>query len=127
MIKRRSPAFLGFLTVGILIIVGASLWSILVRGSTPAPVANAVAVAPIFSEEVVFSKLPPGPTVRSDPALTLLEEYLASGERSIKQFLADHGAMVLFDQDGDDGLFWNINTPQDLAAAEARMKNTSTV
>lgn len=60
-------------------------------------------------------------------ALTLLEEYLASGERSIKQFLADHGAMVLFDQDGDDGLFRNINTPQDLAAAEARLKNTSTV
>ncbi len=74
MIKRRSPAFLGFLTVGILIIVGASLWSILVRGSTPAPAANAVAVAPILSEEVVFSKLPPGPTVRSDPALTLLED-----------------------------------------------------
>lgn len=60
-------------------------------------------------------------------ALTLLEEYLASGERSIKQFLADHGAMVLFDRAGDQGLFQNINTPQDLAAAEARLKTTSTV
>jgi len=50
--------------------------------------------------------------------VTLLEEYLASGERSIKKFLAEHGAPVLFDQPGDAGLFHNINTPQDLAEAE---------
>lgn len=59
-------------------------------------------------------------------AVTLLEEYLASGERSIKQFLADHGAMVPFDRDDDEGLFRNINTRQDLAAAEARLRNPST-
>lgn len=60
-------------------------------------------------------------------ALTLLEEYLASGERSIKQFLADHGAKVLFDRTGDEGLFHNINTPQDLIAAEAGLKKPSMV
>ena len=74
MIKRRSPAFLGFLAVGILIIVGASLLSIIVRGVTASPAANAVVVAPIFSEEVGFSSRPAGTTVRSNPALTLLED-----------------------------------------------------
>jgi len=74
MIKRRSPAFLGFLAVGILIIVGASLLSIIVRGMTASPAANALAVAPIFSEEVGLSSLPAGTTVRSNPALTLLED-----------------------------------------------------
>lgn len=51
-------------------------------------------------------------------ALTLLEEYLASGERSIKKFLAEHGAAVIFDRPGDAGLFHNLNTPEDLARAE---------
>jgi len=51
-------------------------------------------------------------------ALTLLEEYLASGERSIKKFLAEHGAAVLFDRPGDADLFHNLNTPEDLARAE---------
>lgn len=60
-------------------------------------------------------------------ALTLLEEYLAGGERSIRKFLAEHGAMVLFDRPGDAGLFHNINTPQDLAAAEAGLQRASTV
>jgi len=58
-------------------------------------------------------------------SLTLLEEYLATGERSIKRFLADHGAPVLFDQTGDAGLFHNINTPQDLAEAEAELERAS--
>jgi molybdopterin-guanine dinucleotide biosynthesis protein A len=51
-------------------------------------------------------------------ALTLLEEYLACGERSIKNFLAEHGAAVLFDRPGDERLFHNLNTPEDLARAE---------
>lgn len=54
-------------------------------------------------------------------SLTLLEEYLATGERSIKKFLADHGAMVLFDRVGDAGLFYNINTREDLARAESAL------
>jgi molybdopterin-guanine dinucleotide biosynthesis protein A len=54
-------------------------------------------------------------------ALTLVEEYLASGERSIKRFLAEHGARVLFDRPGHAGLFHNINTPEDLARAEIEL------
>jgi len=52
--------------------------------------------------------------------VTLLEEYLASGERSIKKFLANHGAPVHFDRPGDAGLFHNINSPTDLQAAELK-------
>jgi len=52
--------------------------------------------------------------------VTLLEEYLASGERSIKKFLANHGAPVRFDRPDDAGLFHNINSPADLHAAELK-------
>ena len=48
----------------------------------------------------------------------LVEAYLASGERSLKGFLAEHGHAVLFDRPDDAGLFDNLNTPEDLARLE---------
>ncbi len=47
----------------------------------------------------------------------LVEAYLATGERSLKGFLAGHGEPVLFNRPGDAGLFHNLNTPEDLARA----------
>jgi molybdopterin-guanine dinucleotide biosynthesis protein A len=48
----------------------------------------------------------------------LVEAYLASGERSLKGFLAEHGHAVLFDRQEDTGLFDNLNTPEDLMRLE---------
>ena len=48
----------------------------------------------------------------------LVETYLATGERSLKGFLAEHGRAVLFNRPGDAGLFDNLNTPEDLARVE---------
>lgn len=47
-----------------------------------------------------------------------VQEYLESGRRNLKEFLAEQGQAVLFDQQRDHGLFFNINTPEDLARAE---------
>ena len=47
-----------------------------------------------------------------------VEEYLQRGGRSLKEFLAEHGQAVRFDQPQDRGLFCNINTPEDLARVE---------
>ena len=47
-----------------------------------------------------------------------VEEYLQRGGRSLKEFLADQGQAVRFDQPQDRGLFCNINTPEDLARVE---------
>jgi len=47
-----------------------------------------------------------------------VEDYLQRGGRSLKDFLAVHGKPVRFDQPRDRGLFYNINTPEDLARAE---------
>lgn len=47
-----------------------------------------------------------------------VEEYLQSGGRRLKEFLAEHGQAVLFDQPQDRELFCNINTPEDLARVE---------
>ena len=47
-----------------------------------------------------------------------VEEYLKRGGRSLKEFLAEHGQAVRFDQLQDRGLFCNINTPEDLARVE---------
>ena len=47
-----------------------------------------------------------------------VQEYLESGKRNLKEFLAEHGQAVRFDQPRDRGLFCNINTPEDLARAE---------
>lgn len=48
-----------------------------------------------------------------------VQEYLERGGRSLKEFLAEHGQAVRFDQPRDRGLFYNINTPEDLARAES--------
>ena len=47
-----------------------------------------------------------------------VQEYLQSGKRSLKEFMAERGQAVHFDQPRDRGLFCNINTPEDLARAE---------
>lgn len=47
-----------------------------------------------------------------------VQKYLEGGRRSLKEFLADHGAAVYFDRPQDRSLFYNINTPEDLARAE---------
>ena len=47
-----------------------------------------------------------------------VEDYLQRGGRSRKEFLAEHGDAVRFDQPQDRGLFCNLNTPEDLARAE---------
>jgi len=47
-----------------------------------------------------------------------VEDYLQRGGRSLKDFLAVHGQSVRFDRPRDRGLFYNINTPEDLARAE---------
>lgn len=47
-----------------------------------------------------------------------VQEYLESGKRNLKEFLAEHGQAVRFDQPRDRGLFCNINTPEELARAE---------
>lgn len=47
-----------------------------------------------------------------------VQKYLESGKRNLKEFLAEHGQAVRFDQPRDRGLFCNINTPEDLARAE---------
>ena len=47
-----------------------------------------------------------------------VEDYLQRGGRSLKDFLAEHGQPVRFDQPRDRGLFCNLNTPEDLARAE---------
>jgi molybdenum cofactor guanylyltransferase len=48
----------------------------------------------------------------------IVEDFLLHGGRSLKEFLATHGQAVRFDQPTDRGLFYNINTPEDLARAE---------
>ena len=50
-----------------------------------------------------------------------VEAYLSAGGRSLKGFLAEHGAAVRFDRPQDRGLFLNINTPEDLARAEREL------
>lgn len=47
-----------------------------------------------------------------------VEAYLQSGGRSLRDFLSRHGQPVRFDRPADRGLFFNLNTPADLAAAE---------
>lgn len=48
-----------------------------------------------------------------------VQEYLESGKRSLKEFLAEQGQAVHFNLTRDRGLFFNINTPEDLARAES--------
>ena len=47
-----------------------------------------------------------------------VQEYLNRGARNLKDFLAEHGTAVLFDRPQDRGLFWNLNTPEDVVRAE---------
>ena len=47
-----------------------------------------------------------------------VEDYLQRGGRNLKDYLAVHGQPVRFDRPQDRGLFFNLNTPEDLARAE---------
>ncbi|MHB8550007.1 MAG: molybdenum cofactor guanylyltransferase [Acidiferrobacterales bacterium] len=58
---------------------------------------------------------PPG----SAPALA---EFLERGGRSVHDWLVEHGDPVWFTAPGDTDLFFNINTPADLAVAERRLR-----
>lgn len=48
-----------------------------------------------------------------------IQEYLERGGRNVRDFLAVEAAFVRFDRPDDRGLFVNLNTPEDLARAEA--------
>ena len=56
-----------------------------------------------------------------------VQKYLEGGGRSLKGFLSDHGAAVYFDRPQDRSLFYNINTPEDLARAQRYMELFLTV
>ena len=53
---------------------------------------------------------------------TSVQDYLQRGGRSLKDYLAVHGQPVRFDRPQDRGLFYNINTPEDLARAEREVE-----
>jgi len=47
-----------------------------------------------------------------------VEDYLQRGGRNLRDYLSAHGQAVQFCQPQDRGLFFNLNTPEDLARAE---------
>ena len=56
-----------------------------------------------------------------------LERFLASGERRVRLWLDQVGAVVVdFDTAVDAEAFRNINTPEDLAELEEELRNTQT-
>lgn len=57
-------------------------------------------------------------------AAAVVQQYLDRGMRKLGDFLAEHGTAVLFDRPQDRGLFCNLNTPEDLAAAERELSNS---
>lgn len=48
-----------------------------------------------------------------------IQEYLERGGRNVRDFLATEAAFVRFDRPKDRGLFVNLNSPEDLARADA--------
>jgi len=48
----------------------------------------------------------------------VVQEYLVRGARNLRDFLAEHGTAMPFERPQDRGLFWNLNTPEDVANAE---------
>jgi molybdenum cofactor guanylyltransferase len=52
-----------------------------------------------------------------------LAEALAHNQRSVKNWLKTHGTAVHFEDTETSDLGFNINTPEDLALAEARLRN----
>jgi molybdopterin-guanine dinucleotide biosynthesis protein A len=51
-----------------------------------------------------------------------VERFLDTGERSVRAFVATHGRAVPLVASADSDIGFNINTPEDLAAAEARLR-----
>ena len=52
----------------------------------------------------------------------LLHAFLSQGRRSVREWLTAHGDPVLFTAPGEAGLFININTQDDLVAAEHHLR-----
>jgi molybdenum cofactor guanylyltransferase len=52
-------------------------------------------------------------------AVERVRDYLEHGGRRVHDFLAEHGHAVVFNRPRDLGLFINLNTPEELARAEA--------
>jgi molybdopterin-guanine dinucleotide biosynthesis protein A len=55
-----------------------------------------------------------------------VQQYLDRGARNVKDFLAEHGAAVLFDRPQDHGLYRNLNTPEELACADRELTDPRT-
>ena len=51
-----------------------------------------------------------------------LAHFLDAGERGVGAYIRAHGHAVAFDTGPDSDIGFNINTPADLAAAEARLR-----
>ncbi len=51
-----------------------------------------------------------------------VEQFLDAGERGVRPYIKAHGRPVPFEPDVDSDIGFNINTPEDLAAAEARVR-----
>jgi molybdopterin-guanine dinucleotide biosynthesis protein A len=49
-------------------------------------------------------------------------QFLDAGGRGVGAYLQAHGRPVAFEPAGDADIGFNINTPEDLAAAEARLR-----
>lgn len=48
-----------------------------------------------------------------------IQEYLECGGRNVRDFLAAEAVFIHFDRPDDRGLFVNLNTPEDMAHADA--------
>ncbi len=51
-----------------------------------------------------------------------IERFLDAGERGVHAYITAHGRPVAFVAGTDSDIGFNINTPEDLAAAEARLR-----
>lgn len=51
-----------------------------------------------------------------------LERFLEAGGRGVGAYIKAHGRAVAFEPCADSDIGFNINTPEDLAAAEARLR-----
>jgi molybdopterin-guanine dinucleotide biosynthesis protein A len=54
-----------------------------------------------------------------------LEMFLRHGGRSIRDWLAKNGSPVFFEADADSDILFNVNSPEDLEAAEQRLRTAS--
>lgn len=50
-----------------------------------------------------------------------LEKFMQQGERSLRAWLAGNAGAVCFEPNNDSDILFNVNTPEDLLAAEQRL------